>query len=57
MQNQLFWSQETISWLTYLTVVSFPAVTTDALVHADFIYAGASIVARVALTVIDVWNG
>lgn len=42
--------------LTDLTVDALPAVTTDALVHADFVDAGASIAAWVTLAVVDVWN-
>lgn len=40
--------------LTDLAVVPLPAVATDALVHADFIDAGASVAAWVALAVVDV---
>lgn len=43
------------SLLTDLTVDALPAVTTDALVHADFVDAGASIAAGVTLAVVDVW--
>lgn len=42
--------------LTDLAVVTFPAVAADALVHADFVDAGASVVAWVTLTVIDIWG-
>lgn len=42
--------------LTYLAVVTLPAVRADALVHADLVDAGAAVVARVALAVVDVWN-
>lgn len=37
-----------------LTVVALPAVAADALVHTDFVDAGASITAGVALAVVDV---
>ena len=40
--------------LTDLAVVALPDVAADALVHADFVNAGASIAAWVALTVVDV---
>lgn len=40
--------------LTYFAVVSLPAVTTNALVHADFVDAGAAVAAWVTLTVVDV---
>lgn len=40
--------------LTDLTVVSFPAVATNALVHADFVDAGAAVTTGVTLTVINV---
>lgn len=40
--------------LTDLTVDALPAVTTDALVYADFVDAGASIAAWVTLAVVDV---
>lgn len=42
--------------LTDLAVVTLPTVAADALVHADFVNAGASIAARVTLTVVDVWR-
>lgn len=42
--------------LTDLAVVTFPAPAADALVHADFVDAGAAVVAWVALTVIDIWG-
>lgn len=42
--------------LTDLAVIALPAVTADALVHADFVDAGASIAAWVALAVIDVYE-
>lgn len=38
-----------------LTVVSFPAVATNALVHADFVDAGAAVTTGVTLTVINVF--
>lgn len=41
--------------LTYLAVVAFKAVSADALVHADFVDAGASVAAGVTLTVVDVY--
>lgn len=37
-----------------LAVVAFPAVTADALVHADFVNTRAPVAARVTLTIIDV---
>ena len=37
-------------------MLSLPAVATDALVHADFVDAGAAIATRVALTVVNVWG-
>lgn len=40
--------------LTYLAVVALPTVAADTLVHTDFVDAGASIAARVALAVVDV---
>lgn len=40
--------------LTDLTVVTLPTVTADALVHADFVDAGASVAARVTLAVVDI---
>lgn len=40
--------------LTDLAVVALPAVGANALVHADLVDAGASVVARVALAVVDV---
>lgn len=40
--------------LTDLAVVPLPAVGADALVHADLVDAGAPVVARVALAVVDV---
>lgn len=40
--------------LTDFTMVALPAVTTDALVHANFVDASSSIAAWVTLTVIDV---
>lgn len=40
--------------LTYLAVVALPAVAADALVHADFVDAGASVAAWVTLAVVDV---
>lgn len=40
--------------LTDLAMVALPAVAADALVHADFVDAGASVAARVALAVVDV---
>lgn len=43
--------------LTDVAVVPLPAVGADALVHADLVDAGAPVVARVALAVVDVWNG
>lgn len=42
--------------LTDLAVVTLPTVGADALVHADFVDAGASIAAWVAFTVVDVWE-
>lgn len=42
--------------LTDLAVVTLPTVAADALVHADFVNAGASIAAWVTLTVVDVWR-
>ena len=42
--------------LTDLAVVALPAVAADALVHADFVDAGAAVAAGVTLTVIDIWN-
>lgn len=42
--------------LTDLAMVTLPTVTTDALVHADFVNAGASIAAWVTLTVVDIWG-
>lgn len=35
---------------------ALPAVATDALVHADFVDAGASVATWVTLAVVDVWN-
>lgn len=40
--------------LTDFAVDAFPAVAADALVHADFVDAGASVAARVTLAVVDV---
>lgn len=40
--------------LTDLAVVALPAVAADALVHADFVDAGASVAAWVTLAVVDV---
>lgn len=40
--------------LTDLAMVTLPTVAADALVHADFVNAGASIAAWVTLTVVDV---
>lgn len=40
--------------LTDLAVVALPTVAADALVHVDFVDAGASIAAWVTLTVVDV---
>lgn len=40
--------------LTDLAVVALPAVAADALVNADFVDAGASVAARVALAVVYV---
>lgn len=37
-------------------MVTLPTVGADALVHADFVDAGASIAAWVAFTVVDVWE-
>lgn len=37
-------------------MVALPAATTDALVHTDFVDAGASIAAWVALAVVDVYK-
>lgn len=37
-----------------LAVVALPTVATDALVHADFVNAGASIAAWVTLAVVDI---
>lgn len=42
--------------LTDLAMVALPAVAADALVYADFVDAGASVAARVALAVVDVWG-
>lgn len=42
--------------LTDLAMVALPTVAADALVHTDFVDAGASIAAWITLTVIDVWN-
>lgn len=40
--------------LTDLAMVALPTVAADALVHTDFVDAGASIAAWITLTVIDV---
>lgn len=40
--------------LTDLAVVALPAVAADALVHADFVDAGAAVPTRIALAVVDV---
>lgn len=37
-------------------MVTLPTVGADALVHADFVDAGASIAAWVAFAVVDVWE-
>lgn len=37
-------------------MLPLPAVTTDALVHADFVDARAAVATRVALTVVNVWR-
>lgn len=47
-------TQAEVGPLTDLAVIALPTVAADALVHADFVDAGASIVARVALAVVDV---